>query len=77
MMSRAVRAAEWSAFATLLEQRAHSLRADARKAGSDELAMMAILLMSVSADAAKVAAAIRGGAPPDAAPAPGSEEPTV
>lgn len=65
MSEREVRAAEWSAFAAMLEQRALNMRRTARAAESEELATIAVTLMAISADASKLAKAIRFGEPPE------------
>ena len=68
LLVRRIRSAEWFAFGSLLEQRAISLKQNARATNSDDLALVAIVLMAVAADAVKVAAAIVVGEPPDPAP---------
>lgn len=68
MSDRLVRAAEWSAFASMLSERAINLKRDARATKSDELALMALVLLAISADATKLAVAIRFGEPPEPAP---------
>lgn len=71
MSDRAVRAAEWSAFSTLLDERARNIKENADRTGSRELIAVALAVMGVSADAASLAVQIRGGMPPD----PEEEEP--
>jgi len=63
MSDRAVRAAEWSAFASLLEERATNVKRAASATGSTELTAVAIALIGVSADATKLAEAIRRSGP--------------
>ena len=61
MSDRRVRAAEWLAFANLLDVRAKNIKRSADAAGNHDLVSVAIALLGVSADATAIALVIRDG----------------
>lgn len=63
MSERRIRAAEWSAFASKLDRRAKSAKAEADRTGNMNLMAIAIALLGASTDATALAFEIRGGVP--------------